>query len=103
MRTILLPLVAIAAVVPDSLGAPDTRDTAIVSSPGSTVPIGGWYMQSTAHTSENMITLSKPGADTSSWYRVGSYGTVMVCFYRDTSRGKLADSLGRSPREQSLQ
>ena len=56
----------------------DKQDVPFVSSAGSISTIKGWYMQSTAHTSENMTMLSLPGANVSSWYRVGSHGTVMV-------------------------
>lgn len=55
-------------------------DTAIVSAPGSTVSIAGWHMQSTSHASSDVVALSRPGADASSWYRVGSHGTIMVRF-----------------------
>lgn len=73
-------LVVAVALASTSSAASGTQNAAIVSVAGSTVPIRGWYMQSTAHASEDMIVLSKPGADTKSWYRVGSHGTVMVRF-----------------------
>jgi exo-1,4-beta-D-glucosaminidase len=56
----------------------DQQDIPFVSSAGSISTIEGWYMQSTAHTSQNMTILSLPDANVSSWYRVGSHGTVMV-------------------------
>lgn len=76
MRNFLSIPVAIAGL---ASAARDASDVTLLSSPGSIAPIKGWSMQSTIHASEDMITLSKAGADVSSWYRVGSYGTVMVC------------------------
>jgi exo-1,4-beta-D-glucosaminidase len=54
------------------------QDAAFVSLAGNTTGIKGWNMQSSEHASKDMIALSMPGADVSSWYRVGSHGTVMV-------------------------
>jgi exo-1,4-beta-D-glucosaminidase len=83
MRVFTLVLAATAAL--DYTRAPalvlaalDQRDTPIVSSAGSIATIGGWYMQSTERAPNDMTKLSQPGADISSWYRVGSHGTVMV-------------------------
>jgi exo-1,4-beta-D-glucosaminidase len=54
------------------------QDAALVSPAGNTTQIKGWNMQSSEHASKDMSALSMPGADVSSWYRVGSYATVMV-------------------------
>jgi len=45
---------------------------------GLTAPIKGWYMQSTTLASQDMTELSNPGANISSWFRIGSHGTIMV-------------------------
>lgn len=37
-----------------------------------------WYMQSTALVNQDVVALSSSGLDVSSWYRVGSHGTIMV-------------------------
>ena len=73
MLSLLLAVIAHAvAAVPGATDAP------LVASAGSTAVINGWYMQSSAHAPQDMAALSQPGADVSSWYRVGSRGTVMV-------------------------
>ncbi|KAH8594009.1 exo-beta-D-glucosaminidase [Bisporella sp. PMI_857] len=54
------------------------EDGSIASNPGDTTVIPGWHMQSSAIVTADMIELSKPDADVSSWYRVGSHSTVMA-------------------------
>lgn len=73
---------AIAAAV---AAAPGPTDVPLVASAGSTAAISGWYMQSSARASQNMVTLSQPGVDVSTWYRVGSHSTVMVCVLAEAS------------------
>ncbi|KAH8816554.1 glycoside hydrolase superfamily [Xylogone sp. PMI_703] len=72
---------AIAALLVPAIATPAAqlqKNTPLVSSAGSTVPIPGWYIQSSAHVSQDVSALSKPGVDTSSWYRVSSHCTVMA-------------------------
>jgi exo-1,4-beta-D-glucosaminidase len=59
-------------------GTTDFTNTPIVGAAGQTSVIDGWSIQSSAKISESMTTVSRPGFDVSSWYRVGSHGTVMV-------------------------
>ncbi|KAK4139068.1 glycoside hydrolase [Dichotomopilus funicola] len=52
----------------------------IVSSPGDTSTIPRWDLQSSAHTGDDLTTLSRPGVDTSAWHHVGvSRCTLMGC------------------------
>jgi exo-1,4-beta-D-glucosaminidase len=74
LLTASLAVAAAIAQVVSSIG----NDEPLVKTPGDIAAIRGWYMQSTAKTSTDMINVSKPGFDVASWYRVGSYGTVMV-------------------------
>ncbi|KAG5208097.1 Exo-beta-D-glucosaminidase [Trichophyton interdigitale] len=50
----------------------------LVSTAGQHEVIPGWYLQSERHVSSNIFSLSFPGADVSSWYRMGPRGTVMA-------------------------
>ncbi|KAJ5833951.1 hypothetical protein N7474_002262 [Penicillium riverlandense] len=50
----------------------------LVSASGDTAIIPGWNLQSITKVSDDMPTLSQPGVDVSSWYRVGARGTVMA-------------------------
>ncbi|KAK2810773.1 hypothetical protein FQN49_008505, partial [Arthroderma sp. PD_2] len=50
----------------------------LVSSAGQREIIPGWHLQSERHVSSDVVKLSSPGADISSWYRVSSRGTVMA-------------------------
>ncbi|PWY94988.1 putative beta-mannosidase [Aspergillus sclerotioniger CBS 115572] len=51
---------------------------ALVPSPGDTAIIPGWHLRSSLRTTESLSRLSQPNADTSSWHRVSSRGTVMA-------------------------
>ncbi|RAL02488.1 putative glycosyl hydrolase [Aspergillus ibericus CBS 121593] len=51
---------------------------ALVPSPGDTAIIPGWHLQSSLQVTASLSKLSQPNADTSSWHRVGSRGTVMA-------------------------
>lgn len=78
MRVIPL-LLSLAATIAQVLTAtPNSENVAIVSSAGQTSVINGWYMQSSAKVSSSLTSVSQPGFDVSSWYRVGSHETVMV-------------------------
>lgn len=72
---VLSSLAAATALVVAVVGYPNAP---IVGAAGQTNVIGGWNMQSTAKVSNDMVVVSQPGFDVSSWYRVGSHGTVMV-------------------------
>ncbi|KAJ5129966.1 uncharacterized protein N7515_006005 [Penicillium bovifimosum] len=50
----------------------------LVASAGDVAIIPGWHLQSVTRVPDNMTALSAPGADISSWYRVGARGTVMA-------------------------
>jgi exo-1,4-beta-D-glucosaminidase len=50
----------------------------LVASAGDVAIIPGWHLQSVIKVPDNMTALSAPGADVSSWYRVGARGTVMA-------------------------
>ena len=58
--------------------AATTCSEPLVASAGDISAIPGWYLQSSTKVSEGMDVLSIPGKDVSSWYRVGSRGTVMA-------------------------
>jgi hypothetical protein len=66
---------AVRGAVPGRL---QEREATIISSAGDTSTIPGWFMQSSTHVSKDIAALSQSGADVSSWYRVGSHGTIMV-------------------------
>ncbi|OBT63036.1 hypothetical protein VE03_08142 [Pseudogymnoascus sp. 23342-1-I1] len=80
MRLFSLSLGVAAAAVAQVANASPARldDYSIVKTAGDAAAIKGWYMQSTAKTSSGMLAVSQPGFDVSSWYRVGSRGTVMA-------------------------
>ncbi|KAJ6153570.1 Glycoside hydrolase family 2 immunoglobulin-like beta-sandwich [Penicillium chermesinum] len=50
----------------------------LVSSPGQRSIIPRWSMQSSTQVTQDLASLSQPGTDVSSWYRVGPRGTVMA-------------------------
>lgn len=50
----------------------------LVSLPGDTAVIPGWSFQSETMLPDDITGLSEPGVDVSSWYRMGSRGTVMA-------------------------
>jgi exo-1,4-beta-D-glucosaminidase len=56
----------------------DSKHAPIVRAAGQTSVIDGWSLQTSSKVSTNMTAVSQPGFDVSSWYRVGSHGTVMV-------------------------
>ncbi|KFX96242.1 hypothetical protein V490_03437 [Pseudogymnoascus sp. VKM F-3557] len=79
MRFLSLSLAVAAAFARVATASPArANDESPVKNAGDAAAIKGWYMQSTAHVSSDMLAVSKPGFDTSSWYRVGSRGTVMA-------------------------
>lgn len=56
------------------------RPGPLVSKPGETAAIPSWDLQSSADVSDDLASVSKPGADTSSWHHVPiSKCTVMAC------------------------
>ena len=80
MRVLSLSLGVVAAIAQVVTASPARLDDGpLVKTAGDAAAIKGWYMQSTAKTSSDMLAVSQPGFDMSSWYRVGSRGTVMVC------------------------
>lgn len=109
MRLSILSIVVAAAAVAQVVNASPAHsdDCSLVKAAGDAAAIKGWYMQSTADTSSDMLAVSQPGFDVTSWYRVGSRGTVMVCVNRNSilssisKTGKAANSLnaGWAPRE----
>lgn len=60
------------------LHAPTIQAEALVSLPGDKSIIPGWNLQSSTKVSADMASLSQPGVNVSSWYRVSSRGTVMA-------------------------
>lgn len=50
----------------------------LVSGPGERAVVPGWSMQSATWAQTDMSSLSQPGVNVSSWYRVGSRSTVMA-------------------------
>jgi exo-1,4-beta-D-glucosaminidase len=50
----------------------------LVSKAGDTAIIPGWHLQSVMRVPDDMAMLSKPGLNTTHWYRVTSRGTVMA-------------------------
>ncbi|KAJ5163941.1 Glycoside hydrolase family 2 immunoglobulin-like beta-sandwich [Penicillium coprophilum] len=55
-----------------------TESKPLVASAGDIAAIPGWNLQSSTKVSDKLDVLSTPGEDVSSWYRVGSRGTVMA-------------------------
>src|SRR5947207_3908225 len=82
MQAILILCIFLTALTPAGFGAPSLSDisssSALVSVAGDQAIIPGWYMQSTQHVSESISTLSRAGADVSTWYRVSPRGTIMA-------------------------
>ncbi|KFY33980.1 hypothetical protein V494_07161 [Pseudogymnoascus sp. VKM F-4513 (FW-928)] len=79
MRLLPLSFGVAAAVARFAAASPaPLDDSSHVNTAGDAAAIKGWYMQSTAETSNDMLVVSKPGFDVASWYRVGSRGTVMA-------------------------
>ena len=84
MRLLSLSLGVAVAVAQVATASPARLDDGyIVKTAGDAAAIKGWYMQSTSKASSDMLAVSQPGFDVSSWYRVGSRGTVMVCVNRN--------------------
>ncbi|EFQ96883.1 exo-beta-D-glucosaminidase [Nannizzia gypsea CBS 118893] len=77
MQTIL-QLAATSALLLASAVSALSISQPLVSAAGQHGIIPGWHLQSERHVSSNLSFLSSPGADVSSWYRVGSRGTVMA-------------------------
>lgn len=69
LSLVLLPLGCVHAATPNQPLASALGDTAVIP---------GWSLQSATKTTQNLTSLSKSGADTSGWYRVGFRGTVMA-------------------------
>ncbi|KAI9760173.1 MAG: hypothetical protein M1840_002590 [Geoglossum simile] len=82
MRTTPIACAFLVALAPAGHGAPNlsyrSGPSALVSVAGDRAVIPGWHMQSTQHLSDSAVTLSRPGADVSTWYRVSPRGTVMA-------------------------
>ncbi|KFY31196.1 hypothetical protein V493_01304 [Pseudogymnoascus sp. VKM F-4281 (FW-2241)] len=79
MRVLSFSLGLVAAAAQVVIASPDRLDdSSLVKTAGDAAAIKGWYLQSTAETSSDMLAISQPGFDVSSWYRVGSRGTVMA-------------------------
>lgn len=68
----------LALAVSSSANAVSTDPARLVVSAGDVATIPGWYLQSTTKVLGDIIALSVPGANVSSWYRVGARGTVMA-------------------------
>ncbi|KAJ5633431.1 Glycoside hydrolasefamily 2N-terminal [Penicillium lividum] len=66
------------AVLTAALYASKTHAEALVSSPGERNIIPAWSMQPSSLVRTSMSSLSQPGNDVSSWYRVGPRNTVMA-------------------------
>ncbi|KAJ5949785.1 hypothetical protein N7454_001369 [Penicillium verhagenii] len=71
---LLMRLAFLAAV----LYVPNVHAEPLVSGPGKRAVIPGWNMQSATKVETNITSLSQPGVNVSSWYRVGSRSTVMA-------------------------
>lgn len=61
----------------------------LVSQAGDTAIIPGWHLQSATRVPDDMLGISKPGFNTTHWYRVRARGTVMAglienSMYNDT-------------------
>lgn len=77
MRTFPNKLSALSVVLP-GLHAAIITSQPLVSSPGDTAIIPGWSLQSATRITADISGLSQSGADVSTWYRMGSRGTVMA-------------------------
>ena len=76
MRTLHSVSVFLAVLSP--IGLAKKSDNPLVSSPGDTVALPGWHIQSSQQVSNDLPALSKPGVDVSKWHRIGSKATVMA-------------------------
>src|SRR5690554_1439808 len=57
--------------------------TVLVSSPGETIAIPSWDLQSSADVGTNLDALSRTGLDTTSWHHIGaSKCTLMSCLIK---------------------
>lgn len=68
LRVLVATICSLSVVVADPL----------VSKAGDTAIIPGWHLQSVMRVTDNMAMLSKPGLNTTHWYRVSARGTVMA-------------------------
>lgn len=69
-----------AALAATSFRAVGAQDTPLVSVPGQVAPIPRWHIQSSSDVSDDLKSISEPGADTSSWIDVPiSKCTLMAC------------------------
>lgn len=75
---LLSSLTLAATIVVGTAGLADCTSAPIVSTSGQTSVIDGWSIQASAKVSGDLTAVSLPGFDVSSWYRMGSHGTVMV-------------------------
>jgi exo-1,4-beta-D-glucosaminidase len=78
---LLSSLTLAATIVVGIAGVADSASAPIVGTAGQTSAIDGWSIQASAKVSGDLATVSQPGFDVSSWYRMGSHGTVMVGVY----------------------
>jgi exo-1,4-beta-D-glucosaminidase len=82
MRATSIACAFLAALAPAGYGAPNLIDrsssSTLVSVAGDRAIIPEWHIQSTQHVSDSAGTLSRAGADVSTWYHVSSRGTVMA-------------------------
>lgn len=78
MSSLFSSLLVAATLVAGVAGTAESKAASIVRAAGQSSVITGWSLQSSAKVSSNMAAVSQPGFDVSSWYRVGSHGTVMV-------------------------
>lgn len=74
LLTVFCPAIALQ----NNARASDSSYQPIVSSPGDSAIIPGWSMQAVQHAPSNLSTLSLPGANVNSWYRVSSRTTAMA-------------------------
>lgn len=77
MRAYIHRLCAVSVVLAEVYAA-TPKPEALVSSPGDAVVIPEWKLQSATRVDGNLSALSKPGAQSGTWYLVSSRGTVMA-------------------------
>ncbi|KAJ5118233.1 hypothetical protein N7526_009870 [Penicillium atrosanguineum] len=77
MRAFIHRLCALSVVLA-GVHTANGKPEALVSSPGDTAVIPGWSLQSATRVDGDLSALSKPGAQTGTWYSVSSRGTVMA-------------------------
>ncbi|WP_369241528.1 sugar-binding domain-containing protein [Streptomyces sp. R21] len=58
--------------------SPGPRATAVASAPGSTTPLSGYAIQSTAKVTDSAAAVSSPGYPASGWYPAGPRSTVLA-------------------------